>query len=414
MNMGVSDHTRKRRDDEDDDMMLFIFPALHPFIGEGGRIEKKQRHTSKLTGEERVQELLEGHVKTCRVAFRMEPEIFRSLANYLRREGLVRDTRIKVEEKLAFFLYMLSHNASFEDLPKKFGHSGDTYHHHMKHFFDLVIPQLSKRFLKPLDPNQVHPKIERDSRKSTLSQNVTIACDFDLNITFISPGWKGSATDARVLRSAMNNGFHVPPEKFYLIDGGYANTPSFLAPYRGVRYHLREWGAGHRRPQNYKELFNHRHAVLRNHVERTLGVLKKRFSILKVATFHKINNQVKIPVATSIFHNIIQSMKGDEQWLDDQPDNIQPQNFVDLPDGDQVNDQNNVQGNNLTDTIAQQIGSPKLNLMSKASKRKNSPKKKQEQLGTLPWRKLLLTCCMTIILQNIEVKLDGNQDALWM
>jgi len=103
----------------------------------------------------------------------------------------------------------------------------------------------------------------------------------------------------------MSKGFQVPPGKFYLVDGGYANTPSFLAPYRGVRYHLKEFGAGHRRPQNPKELFNHRHALLRNHVERALGVLKKRFPILKVTTFHMLENQVKIPIAASIFHNLI-------------------------------------------------------------------------------------------------------------
>ena len=119
-------------------------------------------------------------------------------------------------------------------------------------------------------------------------------------------------------------------------------------------YHLKEYGAGRRRPQNYKEIFNHRHAVLRNHIERALGVIKKRFPILKVATFHKIENQVKIPVAAAVLHNIIRSLKGDEQWLEDQAENVQG-NVVDLPDGDQSNDQGSEQGNNLRDTIAQQM-----------------------------------------------------------
>ncbi len=206
-----------------------------------------------------------------------------------------------------------------------------------------------------ISPDQAAPF---RNRKGTLSQNVMVVCDFDLNITYVSAGWEGSATDARVLRSAMNKPigkFEVPLGKFFLVDGGYANTASFLAPYRGVRYHLKEFGHGHRRPQNHKELFNHRHAVLRNHVERALGVIKKRFPILKVATFHKMENQAKIPLAAAILHNIIRSLNGDEKWLDKDHGNINPQHFVNLPDGDQGNDEGNIEGNNLRDLIAHQM-----------------------------------------------------------
>jgi hypothetical protein len=182
-----------------------------------------------------------------------------------------------------------------------------------------------------------------------------VACDFNLNITFVSNGWEGSATDLRVLRSAMSKSFQVLPGKFYLVDGGYANTPSFLAPYRGVRYHLKEFGSGCWKPQNSKELFNHCHTVLRNHVERALGVLKKRFPILKVTTFHKLKNQVKIPITTAIFHNIIKTLDGDEEWLDDQPDNINPSNFIALSDGEKVNDPESAQGNTLRDAVAQEM-----------------------------------------------------------
>jgi len=49
-------------------------------------------------------------------------------------------------------------------------------------------------------------------------------------------------------------------------------------PYCIVWYHLKEYSW--RGAQNGHELFNHRHSSLRNVIERTFGVLKKRFPII--------------------------------------------------------------------------------------------------------------------------------------
>lgn len=91
--------------------------------------------------------LLEGHVKNCPVTFRMEPCIFKVVATYLRRTGLICGTRIKVEEKLGFLLYMLSHNSTYENLQVKFGHNNDTSYPHINHFLRKA-PLLHKWFSK--------------------------------------------------------------------------------------------------------------------------------------------------------------------------------------------------------------------------------------------------------------------------
>lgn len=92
--------------------------------------------------------------------------------------------------------------------------------------------------------------------------------------------------------------------KFYLVDAGYACRPGFLPPYRGTRYHLREYG-GRNYPTNPRELFNLRHSSLRVTVERAFGALKNRFRIIDNKPFHPFSTQVKLVLACCILHNWI-------------------------------------------------------------------------------------------------------------
>ncbi|KAL0453796.1 UNVERIFIED_CONTAM: hypothetical protein Slati_1357700 [Sesamum latifolium] len=69
----------------------------------------------------------------------------------------------------------------------------------------------------------------------------------------------------------------------------------FLTPYRGVRYHLKEWDRGG--PQNARELFNLRHAAARNVIERSFGLLKMRWGILQSPSYYSIDVQSRIVVA---------------------------------------------------------------------------------------------------------------------
>lgn len=121
------------------------------------------------------------------------------------------------------------------------------------------------------------------NRKGFHSQNVLFACDFDTFIVFIQPGYEGSAHDGTILRKAAQNGFQVPTgTHYYLADGGYSKKDRrVLVPYQKTRYHLREIADAQRRPATKEELFNLRHARLRNVIERVIGILKKRWRILR-------------------------------------------------------------------------------------------------------------------------------------
>lgn len=97
------------------------------------------------------------------------------------------------------------------------------------------------------------------------------------------------------------------------MDGGYTHQPGFLAPYRGIGYHLNETKG--RKPQNEKELFNKRHSSLRNAIERAFGVLKKRWPLLSHNSFYPYKTQVKIVLPCFVLHNHIMVVDPDDSFL---------------------------------------------------------------------------------------------------
>jgi hypothetical protein len=102
-----------------------------------------------------------------------------------------------------------------------------------------------------------------------------------MRFVYILAGWEGSAHDSRVLADAQaSHGFITPKGKYWLGDAGYGNSEFVMAPYRGVRYHLKEVKQADQKPENAKELFNLRHSSLRNVIERIFGVLKRQWQIL--------------------------------------------------------------------------------------------------------------------------------------
>jgi hypothetical protein len=168
-------------------------------------------------------------------------------------------------------------------------------------FFDNCIGALDGTHIPACIPTEDHEAYR--NRKKFISQNVLGAANFDLTFAFGLFGWEGSAHDSRVFDDAKGRGLPLLPGKYYLGDAGYALSEHVLTPYRGVRYHLKEFEADG--PQNAKELFNLRHSSLRNVIERMYGVLKRRFPILVKMSPYQYEFQCDIVHCTFLLHNFV-------------------------------------------------------------------------------------------------------------
>ena len=148
------------------------------------------------------------------------------------------------------------------------------------------------------------------NRKGYLSQNCLFICDFDFLFTYTLTGWDGSTADANLWNDAHTQDLRMPQGRYLLADAGFGTSDALLVPFRGVRYHLKEWCQANQRyvlfcqltssdsvltfttrPCNREELFNLRHASLRNVIERIFGVLKHQFHVLQLPLEYSMDIQ---------------------------------------------------------------------------------------------------------------------------
>ncbi|XP_051198596.2 uncharacterized protein [Lolium perenne] len=358
-------------------------------------LEKKPRVEPRYTGQQWVFDNL-GNSKDCYAMFRMHRPCFDSLHDTLvEKYGLEGSTNMCSEEALGMFLWTLGSPQSVSQVQNRFKRSKETIN---RKFAEVLycVNQLAGDIIKPIDPlfPTVHERL-RDSRFTPhfdgaigaidgthipvtvpaahmvnhvgrygySTQNVMAVCDFDLRFTSIVAGWPGSVHDTRIFKDTLfkfeANFPHPPPGRYYLVDSGYPNQDGYLSPYTGTKYHLPEFRlAGP--PTGKKEIFNHAHSSLRNAIERTFGVLKQKWRILRGVPSYPLEKQTEIIIACMGLHNFIR----DSQLFDlhfyrcDNDENYMPPGHVVSTSGGNVGNDlgdDHVSMNNMRDNIADDL-----------------------------------------------------------
>ncbi|KAG8380356.1 hypothetical protein BUALT_Bualt06G0007000 [Buddleja alternifolia] len=286
---------------------------------------------------EHLHDLISFNDETCIENLRMSRNAFGRLCYLLENMGGLCSTKnVQVTEQVAIFLSILAHHKKNCVVKHDFKRSGYTISAHFNNVLTVLLKLHTLFLVKPvpieedcandrwkwfkgclgaLDGTYIPLRVaQKDkgryrNRKGDISTNVLAVCDINMNYVYMLCGWEGSAADSRVLKDAITraNGFRIPDGHYYLCDSGYTNGQSFLAPYRGVRYHIQDWNSQRTPPQNAHELFNKVHAKARNVIERSFALLKGRWAILQSNSFYPVKVQNCIIMGCGLLHNFIRT-----------------------------------------------------------------------------------------------------------
>nr|XP_016483670.1 PREDICTED: uncharacterized protein LOC107804313 isoform X1 [Nicotiana tabacum] len=156
------------------------------------------------------------------------------------------------------------------------------------------------------------------------------------------------ALDGTHVKARLSQGQEIP----YIGRKGYPHMKGYMAPYKGdnVRYHLAQFRRGAtrqlREPRGRIEKFNYLHSSCRNIVERTFGVWKARWSMLRDMPFYHIDTQRDIVLATMAIHNYIRKKCNmDDAFRAAENERYVP--FVDPDVGTSLRANNNINAENV-------------------------------------------------------------------
>lgn len=194
-----------------------------------------------------MRELMAGDSIVMYDEFRMDKTPFIQLCHYFQRKKWLSNSKfVDVDEKMAMFLSIVSHNKRNRIVRLKFQHSGETVSKYFHEVLNAMMKFAREMIVPPdfnnLDKEGCHIELREGAFKGAVGaldgtlidahipvedqvpfrgrgqgkcyQNVMAVCDFDMKFIYVMAGWEGIAHDSRVLNETLRNpanNFPIPP-----------------------------------------------------------------------------------------------------------------------------------------------------------------------------------------------------------
>lgn len=131
--------------------------------GVSGNYVPKELSRLASNGAKFIDEVLNGQDELCLENLRMDKNVFYKLCDILQAQGLLRHTnRIKIEEQLGIFMFIIGHNVRTRAVQELFRYSGETISRHFNNVLNAIM-SISRDYFQP-PGNDVPSEIFEDSR----------------------------------------------------------------------------------------------------------------------------------------------------------------------------------------------------------------------------------------------------------